>query len=124
MPLGAAVQFEHALSPRRHSDPRSGDRQALVCREARLRGIAEWDYADKQLTDVAPPTDDHVFIEFLGGDDLTPKDVRPYAGLGDSMNWTGHHHFCLNVASADTTVAILCSRGVTALCGHRPIRVD
>jgi len=96
----------------------------LVCREARLRGIAEWDYADKQLTDVAPPTDDHVFIEFLGGDDLTPKDVRPYAGLGDSMNWTGHHHFCLNVASADTTVAILCSRGVTALCGHRPIRVD
>jgi catechol 2,3-dioxygenase-like lactoylglutathione lyase family enzyme len=75
--------------------------------------IAEWDYADEQLAYIAPPTDDHFYIEILGGGDPPPQDVRPYTDLGDSLNWAGYHHFCLNVNSVDATVETLRSRGVT-----------
>jgi glyoxylase I family protein len=78
-----------------------------------FRVIAEWDYADEQLAYIAPPTDDHFYIEILGGGDPTPQDVRPYTDLGDSLNWAGYHHFCLNVNSVDATVETLRSRGVT-----------
>src|SRR5215475_7671598 len=51
-----------------------------------FRVIAEWAYADEQLAYVAPPTDDHFYVEILGGGDPTPRDVRPYTGLRDSLN--------------------------------------
>jgi len=48
----------------------------------------------------------------MGGGEPTPKDVRPYTDLGDSLKWAGYHHFCLNVNSVDATVETLRSRGV------------
>jgi catechol 2,3-dioxygenase-like lactoylglutathione lyase family enzyme len=78
-----------------------------------FRVIAEWDYADEKLAYIAPPTDDHFYIEILGGGDPTPQDVQPYTDLGDSLKWAGYHHFCLTVTSVDATVETLRSRGVT-----------
>ena len=74
--------------------------------------VAEWDYADEQLAYLAPSTDDHFFIEVLGGGNTSPKEVRPYTDLGDSLKYRGYHHFCLNVASVDETIAKLRARGV------------
>jgi glyoxylase I family protein len=80
-----------------------------------FRVVAEWDYADEQLAYLAPPTDDHFFIEVLGGGDALPTDVRPHTNLGDSLKYRGYHHFCLNVASVDETVARLRARGVAII---------
>ena len=77
-----------------------------------FRVIAEWDFADEQLAYLAPPTDDHFFIEVLGGGDTLPAEARPYTDLGDSLKYRGLHHFCLNVASVDETIAKLRARGV------------
>jgi lactoylglutathione lyase/glyoxylase I family protein len=77
-----------------------------------FRVIAEWAYADEQLAYLAPAADDHFHIEILGGGEPVPKDVRPYTGLADSLNYAGYHHFCLNVASVDRTVEMLRARGV------------
>src|SRR5262245_66696033 len=38
-----------------------------------FRVIAEWDYADEKLAYVAPPTDDHFYIEVLGGGNTLPN---------------------------------------------------
>jgi catechol 2,3-dioxygenase-like lactoylglutathione lyase family enzyme len=78
-----------------------------------FRVVAEWDYADEKLAYIAPPTDDHFYIEILGGGEPTPQDVRPYTDLGSSLAYAGYHHFCLNVASVDAAVATLRERGVT-----------
>jgi catechol 2,3-dioxygenase-like lactoylglutathione lyase family enzyme len=78
-----------------------------------FRVIAEWDYGDEKLAYIAPPADDHFYIEVLGGGEPAPQDVRPYADLGDSLKWAGYHHFCLNVTSVDRTVETLRERGVT-----------
>lgn len=77
-----------------------------------FRVVAEWDYADENLTYLAPPTDDHFYIEVLGGGDKLPEEVRPYTDLADSLKYRGYHHFCLNVANVEDTVAKLRSRGV------------
>jgi len=77
-----------------------------------FRVIAEWDYADEKLAYLAPPTDDHFYVEVLGGGNTLPTEVRPYTDLGDSLRYRGYHHFCLNVTSVDETVAKLRSRGV------------
>ena len=77
-----------------------------------FRVIAEWDYADEQLAYLAPPTDDHFYVEVLGGGNTPPAEVRPYTDLGDSLKYRGYHHFCLSVTSVDETVAKLRSRGV------------
>ena len=77
-----------------------------------FRVIAEWPYADEKLAYVAPPTDDHFYIEILGDGDNPPTEVRPYTDLGDSLKYRGYHHFCLNVKSVDETLAMLRSRGV------------
>jgi catechol 2,3-dioxygenase-like lactoylglutathione lyase family enzyme len=50
-----------------------------------FRVVAEWDYADEQLAYLAPPTDDHFYIEVLGGGNTLPTEVRPYTDLGDSL---------------------------------------
>ena len=77
-----------------------------------FRIIAEWPYADELLAYVAPPTDDQFYIELLGDGNTPPKEVRPYTDLGDSLNYRGYHHFCLNVKSVDETLAKLRSRDV------------
>ena len=78
-----------------------------------FRVIAEWDYADEQLAYLAPATDNHFYVEILGGGDPAPVDVRPFTDLGDSLKYAGHHHFCLTVKSVDKTIETLRSRGVT-----------
>ena len=80
-----------------------------------FRVVAEWGYADQQLAYLAPPTDDHFYIEVLGGGDPGPRDVRPYGDLGDSLKYAGYHHFCLTVSSVDATVEALRTRGVTII---------
>lgn len=77
-----------------------------------FRVVKEWDFADEQLAYLAPPTDDHFFIEVLGGGDTLPAGLRPYSNLSDSLNYQGYHHFCLTVASLDETISKLRSRGV------------
>jgi catechol 2,3-dioxygenase-like lactoylglutathione lyase family enzyme len=78
-----------------------------------FRVVAECDYADENLAYIAPPTDDHFYIEILGGGEPTPREVRPYTDLGSSLAYAGYHHFCLNVTSVEVTVATLRERGVT-----------
>src|SRR5215468_2071973 len=78
-----------------------------------FRIVAEWPFADEHLAYLAPPTDDHFYIEVLGGGDTLPEEVRPYTDLGDSLKYRGYHHFCLDVTSVDATIAALRSRGVT-----------
>jgi lactoylglutathione lyase/glyoxylase I family protein len=80
-----------------------------------FRVVAKWDYADEQLAYVAPATDDHFYVEILGGGDPQPQDVRPYNDLSDSLRYAGYHHFCLNVDSVEATVEKLRSRGVTVV---------
>ena len=77
-----------------------------------FRVVAEWPYADEQLAYLAPPADDHFYIEILGGGNTLPTEVRPYADLGDSLKYSGYHHFCVDVASVDKAIAELRARGV------------
>jgi len=78
-----------------------------------FRVVAEWDYADEKLAYIAPPNDDDFYIEILGGGEWAPEEVRPYTDLGNSLNYRGYHHFCLNVTNVNETVDQLRSRGVT-----------
>ena len=78
-----------------------------------FRVVAEWDYADEKLAYIAPPNDDDFYIEILGGGERAPEEVRPYTDLGNSLNYCGYHHFCLNVTNVNETVDQLRSRGVT-----------
>lgn len=77
-----------------------------------FRVVAEWDYADEKLAYLAPATDDHFYIEILGGGEPAPVETRPYADLADSLKYRGYHHFCLNVANVDATLEALRGRGV------------
>ena len=77
-----------------------------------FRVVAEWDYEDEKLAYLAPPGDDHLYVEILGGGDVLPTEVRPYTDLGDSLQYSGYHHFCLDVDSVDDTLATLRERGV------------
>jgi lactoylglutathione lyase/glyoxylase I family protein len=78
-----------------------------------FRVIHEWPYADQHLAYVAPPTDDAFFVELLGDGDPKPIPKPVYSDLGDSLRLAGYHHFCLNVADIEATVAELRRRGVT-----------
>ena len=80
-----------------------------------FRVVAEWDYGDEKLAYLAPPTDDHFYIEVLGGGNALPTEVRPYSDLGDSLKYGGYHHFCLSVASVEQTVTQLRARGVAII---------
>jgi len=92
--------------------PSLGEAKDFYVKKLDFRVIAEWDYADEKLAYLAPPTDDHFYIEVLGGGNALPTEVRPYTDLGDSLKYRGYHHFCLNVTSVDETVAKLRGRGV------------
>lgn len=78
-----------------------------------FRVVHEWPYADQQLAYVAPPNDDHFYIEILGGGTPAPAPKASYRDLGDSLRYAGIHHACLQVDDVDATVAELRRRGVT-----------
>src|SRR5499427_5313175 len=92
--------------------PRLAKAKKFYVGKLEFRVVAEGPYADEQLAYLAPPTDDHFYIEVLGGGDTLPTEVRTYTDLGDSLKYRGYHHFCLNVASVDETIAKLRARGV------------
>ena len=77
-----------------------------------FRVVAEWPFADELLAYLAPPTDDHFYIEVLGNGDKPPTEVRPYTDLGDSLKYRGYHHFCLSVKSVEATIKKLRERNV------------
>jgi glyoxylase I family protein len=77
-----------------------------------FRVVAEWPYADELLAYLAPPNDDHFYLEVLGDGDTLPTEMRPYADLSDSLKYRGYHHFCLSVNSVDETVARLRALGI------------
>ena len=70
-----------------------------------FRVVREWPYADQHLAYLAPATDDAFLIELLGDGQPGPIPKPTYQDLGDSLRLAGFHHFCLNVASIDETVA-------------------
>jgi glyoxylase I family protein len=92
--------------------PNLADAKDFYVGKLDFRIIAEWDYADEKLAYLAPATDDHFYIEVLGGGNTLPAEVRPYTDLGDSLKYRGYHHFCLNVTNVDETIATLRGRGV------------
>ena len=77
-----------------------------------FRVVAEWDYEDEKLAYLAPPTDDHFYLEVLGGGNSPPTEARPYTDLGDSLRSRGFHHFCVHVANVEETLSELRARGV------------
>lgn len=78
-----------------------------------FRVVHEWPYADQQLAYVAPPNDDHFYVEILGGGTPGPIPRAAYQDLGDSLRLAGFHHACFQVDDVDATVAELRRRGVT-----------
>jgi lactoylglutathione lyase/glyoxylase I family protein len=76
-----------------------------------FRVVHEWPYEDLQLAYLAPATDDDFHLEILGGTEPTPQIV--FDDLGKSLGVAGYHHFCMNVASVDETLAELRRRSVT-----------
>ncbi|MFT3775933.1 MAG: VOC family protein [Minicystis sp.] len=78
-----------------------------------FRVVHEWPYEDQRLAYVAPPNDDHFFIEILGDGTPGPIAKAPYADLSDSLRHAGYHHACFEVEDVDATVAELRRRGVT-----------
>lgn len=87
-----------------------------------FRVVHEWPFADEQLAYLAPANDDHFMIELLGGGDPLPIDAPAYKDLADSLRYSGYHHFCINVADIDATVAELRKRGVTIVT--EPFKLD
>jgi glyoxylase I family protein len=92
--------------------PSLAEAEDFYVRKLDFRVVAEWPFADEQLAYLAPPTDDHFYIEVLGNGDTLPTEVRPYTDLGDSLKYRGYHHYCLSVTSVDETIAKLRARGV------------
>jgi catechol 2,3-dioxygenase-like lactoylglutathione lyase family enzyme len=70
----------------------------------------EWPFGDMQLAYLRNGT---AKIEILGG---SSADAHPAVNsLDDSFGVEEYHHFCLNVADVDATLAELRSRGVEIL---------
>lgn len=78
-----------------------------------FRVTHEWDFAGQHMAYLAPATDDTFFVEIMGDGSPHPTSKPAYSDLDDSLRLAGHHHFCLNVASVDETLAELRRRGVT-----------
>jgi catechol 2,3-dioxygenase-like lactoylglutathione lyase family enzyme len=95
--------------------PSLAEAKAFYVDKLDFRVVVEWPFADMQLAYFAPPTDDHFYVEILGGGENLPTEARPYTDLMDSAKYRGYHHFCLNVNSVDETVETLRSRGITIL---------
>lgn len=75
-----------------------------------FRLIHEWPFGDLQLAYLAPANDDNFWIEILAGGQPAPK--TGYEDLNESLHPGGYHHFCIDVANVDDTIAELKSRGV------------
>jgi lactoylglutathione lyase/glyoxylase I family protein len=69
-------------------------------------------YEDQRLAYVAPPNDDHFYIELLGDGRPGPVPKPVYRDLGDSLRLAGFHHVCFQVDSVDRTLELLRARGV------------
>lgn len=87
-----------------------------------FRVIHQWPYADEQLAYLAPANDDNFMVELLGNGDPPPIAAPSYTDLGDSLRYAGYHHFCINVADIEATVAELRKRGVTIVT--EPFQLD
>ncbi|MCR6733979.1 MAG: VOC family protein [Afipia sp.] len=87
-----------------------------------FRVVAEWQVDQLTLAFIAPPTDDDFYIEILGGSAPAPQDAHPFTDLESSLAYAGYHHFCLNVASIETTVEELRRRDVKIVV--EPILVE
>jgi len=87
-----------------------------------FRVVHEWPFADEQLAYLAPANDDNFMIEILGGGVPLPLPAPAYKDLADSLRYSGLHHFCINVADIEATVAELRSRGVTIVT--EPFKLD
>lgn len=77
-----------------------------------FRVVHQWPYADQRLAYLAPATDNDFFVEILGDGQPRPIPKPVYSDLGDSLRLAGFHHFCLNVADMESTVAELRRREV------------
>jgi catechol 2,3-dioxygenase-like lactoylglutathione lyase family enzyme len=75
-----------------------------------FRVIHEWPVGELQLAYLAPPNDDHFWVEIMGGGKLAPQ--ADHADLNASLRDPGYHHLCVDVKSVDTTLAELRRRGV------------
>jgi len=87
-----------------------------------FRIVHEWPFADERLAYLAPANDDHFMVEILGGGDPLPIDAPAYGDLADSLRYSGYHHFCINVADIEATIAELRRRGVTIVT--EPFKLD
>ena len=58
----------------------------------------------------------------LGGGDPLPIDAPGYSDLGDSLRYSGYHHFCINVPDIEKAVADLRARGVKIVT--EPFKLD
>jgi lactoylglutathione lyase/glyoxylase I family protein len=76
-----------------------------------FRVIHEWPFGDLQLAYLAPPNDDAVWIEILGG--ARPASRPRFSSVDESLHYAGYHHFCFDVTSVDATLAELRRRNVT-----------
>ncbi|WP_245506742.1 VOC family protein, partial [Rhizobium leguminosarum] len=77
-----------------------------------FRVVQEWPYEDEQLAYLAPPADDGLNVELLGGGNPLPIPKPVYTDLADSLRLAGYHHLCLEVDNMDATIAELRRRGV------------
>ena len=77
-----------------------------------FRVLNQWTSEDPplRLAYLAPANDDLLYIELIGDGSLQPK--PDYTNFSDSLRQAGYHHFCLNVANLDNTIAELQKRGV------------
>lgn len=78
-----------------------------------FRVVHEWPFGELQLAYLAPPNDDNFWIELLAGGNPVPS--PDYTDLNESLHPAGYHHFCLDVASVDATLAELKRRGVNTV---------
>lgn len=102
--------------------PSFDDAIAFYVGKLDFRIVHQWPYADQKLAYLALPNDDHFMIELLAGGDPLPTAAPTYTDLGDSLRQAGLHHFCINVADMEASVAALRSRGVTVVT--EPFKLD
>jgi catechol 2,3-dioxygenase-like lactoylglutathione lyase family enzyme len=78
-----------------------------------FRVVHEWPLGDQQFAFLAPPNDDHFWVELIAGGNPPPAPKAGYSDFFDSMRVTGYHHFCMTVNDMDASIAELRKRGVT-----------
>src|SRR5919197_1207980 len=102
----------HRAQPRPRRDPRRRLRRyrRLVPRQARLHRRSGVPFGDMQLAYLSNGT---AKIEILGGSEAERH--AAIDSLDDSLGVEEYHHFCVNVADVDATLAELRSRGVEVL---------